>query len=197
MHTCLAKSTSYPTLLRWFPEVQNIFYHGNKRKLIPLGQLESFFQSVAVLMTNLLREVALDSINDYYQIFCPPNDQDVPGKFPGFVVNVVLNGSSMEFEPNSQGFEIVVLNVFDKLVEAACSVPRVETKLYPNESAHASKPNLKPIVEAGLLDEAKARVSVEEYYIKLSPNYLLPLGESSVKGSHESTYGACTVIPQI
>lgn len=143
---------------RWFPEVQNIFYHGNKRKLIPLGQLESFFRSVAVLMTNLLRELVLDSIKDYQQIFCPPSDQDVPGKFPGFVINVVLNGTSMEFEPNSQGFEIVVLNAFDKLVEAACSVPRVETKLYPNESAHASKPNLKPVIEARLIDEAKAKV---------------------------------------
>ena len=145
--------------IRWFPEVQNIFYYGNKRKLIPLGQLESFFRSVAVLMTNLLRELVLDSIKDYHHIFCPPADQDVPGKFPGFVINVVLNGSSMEFEPNYRGFEIVVLNAFDKLLEAACSVPRVETKLYPNESAHASKPNLKPVIDASLLDEAKAEVS--------------------------------------
>lgn len=110
-------------------------------------------------MTNLLRELVLDSIKDYRHIFCPPADQDVPGKFPGFVINIVLNGSSMEFEPNYRGFEIVVLNAFDKLLEAACSVPRVETKLYPNESAHASKPNLKPVVEARLLDEAKAKVS--------------------------------------
>lgn len=139
--------------------MQNIFYHGNKRKLIPLGQLESFFGSVAVLMTNLLREMVLNSIKDYLQIFCPPDDEDIPGKFPGFVMNVVLNGTSVEFEPNSQGFEIVVLNVFDKLLEAACSVPRVETKLYPNESAHASKPNLKPIIEPSFLDDAKAKVN--------------------------------------
>lgn len=144
---------------RWFPEVQNIFYLGNKRKLIPLGQLESFFSSVAVLMTNLLRELAMDSIKDYLQIFCPPTDEEVPGKFPGFVINAVLNGTSLEFEPNYQGFEIVVLNAFDKLVEAACSVPRVESKLYPNESAHASKPNLKPVVEARYLEEAKEKVS--------------------------------------
>ena len=149
----------YTVHIRWFPEVQNIFYYGNKRKLIPLGQLESFFRSVAVLMTHLLRELVLDSIKDYHHIFCPPADQDVPGKFPGFVINVVLNGSSMEFEPNYRGFEIVVLNAFDKLLEAACSVPRVETKLYPNESAHASKPNLKPVIDASLLDEAKAEVS--------------------------------------
>lgn len=110
-------------------------------------------------MTNLLRELAMDSIKDYLQIFCPPTDEEVPGKFPGFVINAVLNGTSLEFEPNYQGFEIVVLNAFDKLVEAACSVPRVESKLYPNESAHASKPNLKPVVEARYLEEAKEKVS--------------------------------------
>ena len=143
--------------------MQNIFYQGNKRKLIPLGQLESFFRSVAVLMTNLLRELAMDSIKEYHQIFCPPSAEDVPGKFPGFVVNAVLNGTSLEFEPNAKGFEIVVLNAFDKLVEAACSVPRVESKLYPNETAHASKPNLKPVIEASLVEEAKEKVNLSNY----------------------------------
>ena len=57
---------------RWFPEVQNIFYNGNKRKQIPLAQLDQFFESSAVLMTNILRELALNSILEYEQVFCPP-----------------------------------------------------------------------------------------------------------------------------
>ena len=57
---------------RWFPEVQNVFYNGNKRKQIPLAQLDQFFESSAVLMTNLLRELALNSILEYEQVFCPP-----------------------------------------------------------------------------------------------------------------------------
>ena len=56
--------------------MQNIFYHGNKRKWIPLGQLDKFFSSVAVLMTNQLRELALDSIEDYKRVFCPPQVRD-------------------------------------------------------------------------------------------------------------------------
>lgn len=145
-------------IFRWFPEVQNIFYQGNKRKLIPLGRLEDFFNSVAVLMTNLLRELALNSIRDYLYVFCPPNDHHIEGLFPGFILNVVLNGTSVEFEPNAKGFEIVVLNAFDKLLEAASSVPRVETKLYPNESSNASKPNLKPIIDESVVKDAKAQV---------------------------------------
>ena len=55
---------------RWFLEVQNIFYQGNKRKQIPLGQLEAFFNATATLMTNLLQELALNSITDYLHVFC-------------------------------------------------------------------------------------------------------------------------------
>ena len=65
---------------RWFPEVQNIFYQGNKRKVIPLGQLEEFFASAAVLMTNQLRELAIDSITDYHRVFCPPKVRERPCK---------------------------------------------------------------------------------------------------------------------
>lgn len=56
---------------RWLPEVQNIFFQGNRRKQIPLEHLDSFFDGVAVVMTNQLREMALDSIADYLHIFCP------------------------------------------------------------------------------------------------------------------------------
>lgn len=56
---------------RWLPEVQNIFFQGNRRKQIPLEHLDSFFDGVAVMMTNQLREMALDSIADYLHIFCP------------------------------------------------------------------------------------------------------------------------------
>jgi dynein heavy chain len=61
---------------RWFPEVQNIYYQGNKRKLVPSNQnsrrLEAFFTAASVLMTNQLQSLALLSIQDYTSLFCPP-----------------------------------------------------------------------------------------------------------------------------
>ena len=63
-------------LCRWFPEVQNIYYQGNKRKQVPSNQnakrLESFFNAAAVLMTNQLQMLALNSIDDFTKLFCPP-----------------------------------------------------------------------------------------------------------------------------
>ena len=56
---------------RWVPALKNIFLLGNKRKQIPPDHMEAFFSGVAVVMTNQLREMTLDSINDYLHVFCP------------------------------------------------------------------------------------------------------------------------------
>lgn len=62
--------------LRWFPEVQNIFYQGSKRKYVPSHQdeakLKSFFNSVATLMTEQLQNLCLHSIEDYTNLIAQP-----------------------------------------------------------------------------------------------------------------------------
>ena len=56
--------------------MQNIYYQGNKRKQVPSNQnakrLESFFNAAAVLMTNQLQMLALNSVDDFTKLFCPP-----------------------------------------------------------------------------------------------------------------------------
>jgi hypothetical protein len=74
------------------------------------------------------------------------------------VLNIVLNGTVVEFEPSPSGFDVVVLNPFHRIVEAACSIPRVETKLFPHESEYATKPNLNPVVAKETVDNAMAKV---------------------------------------
>ena len=74
-------------------------------------------------------------------------------------MNVVLNGSTIEFEPNAKGFHTVIRNALDKAVDAVMTVPHVETKLYPSDSEHASKPNLKPVIDPKIVENAKAEVS--------------------------------------
>ena len=64
----------------------------------------------------------------------------------------------MEFEPNITAFEIVILNAFDKMVDAVSCIPRVETKLYPDESEQVSKPNLSPVIADSIIQEAKDEV---------------------------------------
>ena len=61
---------------RWFPEVQNIFYQGNKRKQVPSNhdqeKLEAFFNCAATEMTEQLQNLALDSIQDYTDLLVQP-----------------------------------------------------------------------------------------------------------------------------
>ena len=48
----------------------------------------------------------------------------------GFIIHVILEGTAIKFEPDFPDFELVLLNIFDMMVKAVGSVPRVETKLY-------------------------------------------------------------------
>lgn len=79
-------------------------------------------------------------------------------RFQGLVLNVVLSGISIEFEPSYTGVEVVVLNAFDKILDAVSSIPRVETKLYPSDSKAAAKGKLKPAIADEILEGAKAQV---------------------------------------
>ena len=81
-----------------------------------------------------------------------------PGNEAIHVCHLYLRLYGSNFAPPYPPMQTVVLNVFDRMVETVCSVPRVETKLYPSESAHASKPNLRPIISETLLHSVKEKV---------------------------------------
>lgn len=63
-------------LSRWFPEVQNIYYQGNKKKQLPTGdssaKLESFFNCAATLMTLQLQDLILVSMQDFTDLIAQP-----------------------------------------------------------------------------------------------------------------------------
>lgn len=88
------------------------------------------------------------------------------GIFPGFVLNIVLNGTVVEFDPSPSSFDVVALNPFHRIVDAARSIPRVETKLFPSDSEHATKPNLSPVVAEEIVEDAMCQV----YNFKASIN---------------------------
>ena len=72
---------------KWFVEVQNIFYQGNKRKLIPnsaeLHKQKSFFDCVSCLMTANLQSLCLNSLDDYISLYVPPSTSIRKYEHPG------------------------------------------------------------------------------------------------------------------
>ncbi|XP_078488802.1 dynein axonemal heavy chain 7 isoform X2 [Ciona intestinalis] len=147
-------------LKKWFPEVQNIYYQGNKRKQVPSNhneaKLRSFFNCAATLMTGQLQSLALLSISDYTDLIAQPPLSTRAYEHSGFNVHLILDGTNVRFEPDFPDFELVLLNVFDVMIKAVGIVPRVETKLYSEWSSNNT--TLKPVILEEIMLEVKARV---------------------------------------
>ncbi|XP_006814570.1 dynein axonemal heavy chain 7-like [Saccoglossus kowalevskii] len=149
-------------LKKWFPEVQNIYYQGNRRKQVPSSnngqKLESFFNCAATLMTAQLQSLALLSVQDYTDLICQPPESIRAYEHSGFIIRLVLEGNDIKFEPAFSDFEVVLLNVYDVMVKAVGVVPRVETKLYAEWAGNKAKATLKPVILDEILEANKAKV---------------------------------------
>ena len=148
--------------LRWCPDVQNIFYQAVKHKLIPNTEdfeiAYSFFNSLAVLMTNQLQSLAVSSLEEYTQLLMPNKSSFAkPFSHPGFIIRLVLEGDQIKFEPDFNDFNLILLNVFDLMLKAIMSIPRVEAKIYAE--LHTENRFLEPIVCTNIINNLKAKVS--------------------------------------
>ncbi|XP_065655373.1 dynein axonemal heavy chain 7 isoform X2 [Hydra vulgaris] len=155
-------------LKKWWPEVQNIFYQAIKRKhLVVIKDIKtSFFNSVAVLMTNQLQSLAMSSLEDYAQLLMRNKSSFAkPFSHPGFIIRLVLDGDEIKFEPSFNDFELLLLNVFDLMLKPIKVIPRVETKFYPE--LNPENRFLEPVVSSYIINNFKSKVSqvlTEERY---------------------------------
>ncbi|KAK7506434.1 hypothetical protein BaRGS_00002546, partial [Batillaria attramentaria] len=150
-------------LKKWFPEVQTIFYQGNKRKQVPSNQeqdkLESFFNCAATLMTDNLQQLTLNSVDDYTDLLCQPPTSVRAYEHSGFILRLILDENQIKFEPPFEDFELVLLNVYDVMVKASGVVPRVETKLYSEWHGSKAKAFLRPVILDEILERHKQKVA--------------------------------------
>ncbi|XP_056144845.1 dynein axonemal heavy chain 7 [Lampris incognitus] len=149
-------------LKKWFPEVQNIFYQGSKRKLLPrnsnMAKLQSFFNCVAALMTSQLQSLALDSIRDYTHLICQDLLSVRAHKHSGFVLHLILEDKEIKFEPDFNKLQIVLLSVYDFMLKSISLVPRVETKLYSDCLGTRSGGTLRPIILPEIMKTQQEKV---------------------------------------
>ncbi|CAM5089785.1 unnamed protein product [Natator depressus] len=153
-------------LKKWFPEVQNIYYQGNKRKQVPTNassaKLESFFDCAATLMTRQLQNLALLSMQDFTDLIVQPPKSVQAYEHSGFIMRLILDKDCIKFEPEFNDYEVIFLNIYNVMIKAINLVPRVETKLYSKWPESKSKStNLKPIILDEILDEHKRRIKEE------------------------------------
>uniref|UniRef100_A0A3B4YVU2 Dynein axonemal heavy chain 7 n=1 Tax=Seriola lalandi dorsalis TaxID=1841481 RepID=A0A3B4YVU2_SERLL len=141
-------------LLRdWIPNVQNIYYHGCRRKLVPacsnMAKLLSFFNCAAALMTFQLQSLAIDSMRDYTNLISQDLRSEQAYEHPGFVLHLILDDREIKFEPDFKLYEEALINVYEFMLRSISMVPRVETKLYSEWFGSLLKPIILPeILEA-------------------------------------------------
>ena len=77
--------------------------------------------------------------------------------FLGFIIRTVLINTNVKFEPDTSGFELVLLNVIDLLLESINAIPRVESKLFASEenTTRKTKSTLKVTIDVNLLTDVK------------------------------------------
>uniref|UniRef100_A0A8D0LD43 Dynein axonemal heavy chain 7 n=1 Tax=Sphenodon punctatus TaxID=8508 RepID=A0A8D0LD43_SPHPU len=127
------ESTKDVLFKKWFPEVQNIYYQGNKRKQVPTSagsaKLEAFFNCAATLMTQQLQSLALQSMQDFTDLIVQPESVRAY-EHSGFIMRLILDNDMITFEPEFTDYEAIFLNIYAVMIKTVNLVPRVETKLY-------------------------------------------------------------------
>ncbi|XP_053132763.1 dynein axonemal heavy chain 7 isoform X3 [Hemicordylus capensis] len=165
---------------KWFPEVQNIYYQGNKRKQVPTNassaKLEAFFNCAAALMTKQLQSLALVSMQDFTDLIVQPPKSVRAYEHPGFIMRLILENDTIKFEPEFSDYETIFLNVYTVMVKAVNLLPRVETKLYSKwpENKTGSM-NLKPIILDEIMEKHKQMVKAEITKESVAPTEHLKL----------------------
>ncbi|CAH8444945.1 unnamed protein product [Schistosoma curassoni] len=145
---------------KWLNEIQSIFYHGNRRKLVPTSdeplKLEAFYRCAATLMTENLQNLGLLSMLDYKNLICQlpinPNGQ----QHPRFILRLVLDENMIKFEPSIEEFESTLLNMFDYMYHVIQSIPKIETRLYSDWQS--DNVTLHPIILSDIIEERKYEV---------------------------------------
>ncbi|XP_027721801.1 dynein heavy chain 7, axonemal [Vombatus ursinus] len=151
------------TLLKvWFPEVQNIYYQGNKKKQLPTSgssaKLESFFNCAATLMTIQLQNLALNSMQDFTDLIVQRPDSVRAYEHPGFITRLILEGENVLFEPEFNDYQAIFLNIYEVMIKAVSTVPRVETKLYAKWESKSQSTTLRPIILEEILNEHQKKI---------------------------------------
>ncbi|KAM6955770.1 LOW QUALITY PROTEIN: dynein axonemal heavy chain 7-like [Lycodopsis pacificus] len=149
-------------LNHWGPEVQNIYCKGCRSMLMPdskhKAKLQSFFNCAAALMTSQLQSLALNSMRDYTHLFSQDPQSERAYEHPGFVLHLILEDGEINFEPELKLYEEALLHVYELMLRAISTVPRVDTKLLLEWSSFQTGSTLKPIILPEILQAQQEAV---------------------------------------
>ncbi|KAL6257142.1 hypothetical protein P5V15_012074 [Pogonomyrmex californicus] len=147
----ILKDTSDDLLKRWLPKICNILLAASKKGNLPSidnPQYNRFFNCLAYVMEDQLRDLCLRSMEDYIEYL-----MDVGHTNCGFNIDVVVRNMSVSFEPTFKAFVNGLLMLLNSLYDAVTTLPRAEVKLGWISSDSESLELLKPVISSDLLEQ--------------------------------------------
>jgi dynein heavy chain len=113
-------------------------------------RLDSFFKSVATLMSNQLWSIARTSIKSFEGFFRQFSNADSAKTV--FNIHLVVQNGHIRFSPSLQDIEKVMVDIYEMIVSALREVPKVETKLFSSLSSKKLFISSMSIEDAGAQD---------------------------------------------
>uniref|UniRef100_A0A8C3NFB7 Dynein axonemal heavy chain 12 n=1 Tax=Geospiza parvula TaxID=87175 RepID=A0A8C3NFB7_GEOPR len=109
----------------WYQRVLSLFSQPESLDGVKLDQLESFYNCVAVLMSNQLKELLQRTTEVFVKLFDPEDRR----RLPIFKMDLTLDENRMEFYPSLQDLEEAILFVVDYIGQTLQNFQRVDAWL--------------------------------------------------------------------
>ncbi|XP_014484361.1 PREDICTED: dynein heavy chain 7, axonemal-like [Dinoponera quadriceps] len=162
----MLKSTNDKVLHQWLSKICDILAAASKKKSLPATtdvRYKRFFNCLAYVMENQLRDLCLRSIEDYIDYLT-----DVGRTNCGFNIDVVVKNMFVTFEPTFQAFVTTLSMLLNSLYDSVTTLQRAEVKpeMIPGVQPDVrSAELLKPTISLDLLERHTNTISnlIERY----------------------------------
>ncbi|XP_025934664.1 dynein heavy chain 12, axonemal [Apteryx rowi] len=122
----LSCSKSEEKLLNtWYPRVINLFTRKEAFDGVKLDKVDSFYNSVATLMSNQLKELLRRTVEAFVKLF-DPEDRSC---LPLFKMELTLDDEKMEFYPSFQDLEEAILFIVTQIGQTLQNIQTVHSWL--------------------------------------------------------------------
>jgi dynein heavy chain len=110
----------------WYPEIVNIFVNKAAFSHMRDEQLDSFYSSVQMLISNQLKDIIIRTLKHYVQLFNGENEQILPC----FKMELILDDEEqIQFYPGLDDLENVIIDGAKTILKTLQNVPTVQSWL--------------------------------------------------------------------
>ncbi|KAM9752840.1 dynein axonemal heavy chain 12 [Menidia menidia] len=128
----------------WFPKIIHLFANENTLKEVKEGKLDSFYNCASTLISNQLKSLLQENIDEFISVFDPSNIYCLPI----FRMALTFDDEKMEIYPTLQDLEASVLEILNSMANTFQKVQTIQSWLAQNSSSY---------VDAKVADEILAR----------------------------------------